>query len=154
MEANEEGKSESTSRKHSNSLISTIQETIKMDLNIHVIISDINFAYILRNKNYQASASSPIVVSFTTNRLRNEILQKVRLIRRQQIQNKTTNINRIFYNERLSKENQEIYYQTRMLVKNNIVKSTWIFKSEVYIKKETSSYPKRILTMKDLEEIK
>lgn len=93
----------------------------------------------------------PTVFVFTCQHIRNDLLAKVELVRKQKLKSGTLHP-RIFYNKRLSKSAQEIFYQTRLLVKKEAILSTWIFKGEVYIKKENTASPCRILSINDLKE--
>lgn len=86
------------------------------------------------------------MVGFTSIKLRNEILQKVKMTRKDKLKI-DKQFSRIFYNERLTKTNQEISYNAHQLVKENKIKATWTYKGEISIKTEEKSSPLRISTL-------
>lgn len=131
-----------------NSIIPSILDLLKSDLNLHYSSKDINYAFYMKKKEVNKSYSSPILVSFSTTGIKQEILQRVRLVRKQSLKSNT--YSRIYYNERLTKSNQEILFQARSLLKDRKIISTWTFKGDVYIKKELTSLPMKIISLNQL----
>lgn len=136
-------------------LIESVIDLLKDDLNLQFASRDFNYMFIIKNKERHQSSSQihfpPIVVGFTSQYLRNDVLNKVKLVRKQKLRSVNSNP-RIYYNERLSRATQEIFFQSRLLVKEKRISSTWAFKGEIYIKKEISSSPCRVLSVNDLKE--
>lgn len=136
-------------------LMESVIELLKDDLGLQMTSKNFNYLYIMKNKgNLQPSPTNyppPIVVGFSSEHTRNDLLAKVRYIRKQKLKSDPISA-RIYYNERLSKPVQEIFYQSRLLVKEKKINSAWTYKGEVYIKKVNSSSPSRILTINDLKE--
>lgn len=136
-------------------LMESVMDLLNVDLNLQLTSKDFNYMFIMKNKVSPQSSSQihlpPVVVGFSSQHLRNDLLAKVKHIRKQKLRSDNTSP-RIYYNERLSKSVQEIFYQSRLLVKEKRLLSTWAFKGEIYIKKENTSSPRRILSVNDLKE--
>lgn len=130
-------------------LIESVRELIKSDLNIQLLPNDINYTYVFKNK-HESSVVPPILVNFSSVKTKNDLLQKVRQVRKLHTKNKN-NSSPVYYNERLTKRNQQIFYQTRNMAKNKQILSTWIFKGEIYIKKDQTSAPQKIDSATRLE---
>lgn len=113
---------------------------MKNDLNIDITLNDINYAYMIRKKKNKFKSLPPIAVGFTVVKIRTEILQKVKLIRKDKLKT-DKDFTRIYYNERFTKTIQELAFSARQLVKKEKIKSTWTFKAEIYIKSGESSSP-------------
>lgn len=140
LEANDAEKNEA--------MIDLVIRNIHQDLKIKLDHKDINFAYRTRKPD-KPNQHPPILVSFTSALKRNEILQTVRIIRKQQLKPPYPQ-QKIYYNERLNKINSELAYIARDLQRKKKILSTWIFRGEVYIRKEQASKPQRILNQSEL----
>lgn len=138
-----------TDKSHDQSLIDLICSHINKDLNISLNHKDINFLYKIKSKSgYKAPV--PVLVNFVSMIKRNEVLQVARFSRKQRLKSGSTD-SIIYYNERLTKINSEIFYHARSLLRSKLIASAWTFKGEIYIRKTSSSNPAKILCLKDLE---
>lgn len=135
-------------------LLDAVLDLINQDLQIKLNPKDVNYAYQLRRKGVSQSGIQPlpppIIVGFTNQIQRDELLQKVKQIRKTLLKSDDCK-QRVYYNERISKTAQEIFYQARLLVKSRQIFSTWTFKGEVYMKKDKTAPPQRIIVLKDLD---
>lgn len=122
---------------------------LNLELDIQLERRDINFAYRTRKKSVDPNFPSPILVNFISVQKRNEVLLKVKQLRKDpKYRSESKPV--VFFNERLTKLNSEISYKARQLQKNKKIASTWIFRGETYIRKDQSSKPQRILNLADL----
>lgn len=132
-------------------LADLIRDHIKEDLNIHLEANDINYAYRLKAKAGE-TIHAPILVNFVTINKRNEILQQARTKRKQRIKSGLAQT-KIYYNERLTKENSEIAFKARSLVRQKKILSTWTFKGEPYIKRTPEANPEKITSVADINNL-
>ena len=59
---------------------------------------------------------------------------------------------RIFINEDLTKEQQDLFHKTRRMAKQNNVKSVWTFNGAIYIKEDEATSPTIIADELKLEQ--
>lgn len=134
-------------------LLDSVLNQIKRDLSILLTARDVNYIYIIKKRQGPQTANQhyglPIIVGLTSQHTRNDLLAKARTIEKQKL--KSDNLTpRVYYNERLSKQTQEIFFQARSLVKKQCILSAWSYKGEVYIRRDKSTEPHRIVSLTDL----
>lgn len=122
-----------------------VLDHIKKDLEIDIEKKDINFVYRI-SKNVGSSVSSPLMIGFNSFTKKNEIMRKVKMQEK-----KAGAFRSVFYNDRLTKMNAQISFLARSLQRTKKIASTWIFRGEVYIRKEIGSNPIKICDTKALD---
>lgn len=125
-------------------LFELVLNHLKFDLDINISPHEINYVYRMYNKSKGEQKTSSIVVNFLSNTKKYEILHKAYTLR------KNFSASKIFYNERLTRKNADLFYKTRSLQSINKIHTTWIYKGEVYIRKDPTSKPVKIILEKDL----
>lgn len=132
-----------------NMLMDSVCEQIKLDLNVNLERTDLNYAFRLKPKTGNKLRSS-IIISLSSTNKRKEIIQSAKNKNKRKDKSETTK-NHIFYNKRQTKENATISYKARVLVRQKQIFTTWVFKGETYIKEDISANPKKIITQDDLK---
>lgn len=119
-------------------------------LGIAVTINDISAAHRLQRG--KAESSRPIIVRFTSRRIRDEVFNARRLLRPPKgsaesiDQTKTS----IYINEHLSKASAEIFFRTRQLLRQKEIAGTWTIGGEVFIKKTSEGKPIKVRAISEL----
>lgn len=120
-------------------------EHLNMNLDLKIGANEIIYAYSTK-KPMNESNPPPIIVSFSSYALKQEILTKAK-----EKKKSSSTYTRVFYNERLTKFNSEIFFRSRVLHRNNKIFACWSFRGEVYIRKDNTSKPHKISKLSDLE---
>lgn len=126
-------------------IMDLVIDHLRNDMDILISPSDINYAYKMKKKKDDQSSTS-ILINFISTSKKYEIIRKAKLLRK----NENPHPN-IFYNERLSKKNSELSFRARNLQRVKKIQATWIYKGEIYIRKDSFSKPIKITKLKDLE---
>lgn len=126
-------------------LFELVLDHLKNDLEMQISPSDINYVYKLNKNKKEDQTRSSIMVNFNSYAKKYEVIHRARLLRK-----KANCLPSIFYNERLTKKISELYFKTRTLQRMKKIHSTWIFKGEIYVRKDSISKPSKVTQTKDL----
>lgn len=114
------------------------------DLEIKILPQEISHVFRLNKKSKDENRSS-IVVNFISSSKKFEVIRKAKYLRKNANPFPT-----IFHNERLTKKNSDLFFKSRTLQKLKKIQATWIYKGEIYIRKESASKAIKITQYKDL----
>jgi len=94
-------------------------------------------------------AHRPIIVRFTSQRVRNSILAARKSLRSE---NAEPGSGKIFINEHLTRMSAAIFARTRALLKEGKIVATWTMNGTVYVRRSEThgEKPKKILALRDL----
>lgn len=102
-----------------------------------------------------SSIPRPIVVRFIRNNKRNEMLQAARV--RRNLSTEDIDISgpasRLYFNERLTKENRKLFHDARTRAKLHNFKYCWVKNGLIFIRKEDQKAPKLIRGFADIERL-
>lgn len=118
---------------------------LRNDLEITISPNDINYVFKLNKNNNGVQKRSSIVVNLISSTKKYEIIRKAKFLRKNNNPFPT-----IFHNERLTRKNSDLFFKTRTLQRIKKIQATWIYKGEIFIRKETTSKPIKITHYKDL----
>jgi uncharacterized protein YigA (DUF484 family) len=132
-----------------------ITQICRERLNLNLTNLDISTAHRLPGK--QNSSHRPIIVSFTTRRVRNEVYQAKKLLRMSSTHNSSHSQGqeRIFINEHLTANAAHLYAAARAMVKDKVIASSWSNGGNIYIRKTLAAddTPKKITSLEDLNNL-
>jgi hypothetical protein len=135
------------------SLIAAIKNLCITKLNI--TISDQDISMVHRLQTFKDAPSGPVIVNFTSRRIRNEIYYARRLLRFSPPASQNTGNSKdlIYINEHLTQATSRVYAAARKLIKTKHLASAWTNAGVVYVKKSTdpTETPRKILTSEALE---
>lgn len=142
------------STKSAQSLYSASQATVKKvkdlcvnEMGLKIEDTDISFAY--RIPRFGKDVNRPVIVGFTSRRLRNLVYASRRVL-----QNRTADsATGVFINEHLTRTNAKIYAKARELMRAKKLTSTWTAGGQVFIRHSPGEKPQKITSMKPLEEL-
>jgi len=112
--------------RHVRATEAAVVELCTKDLGIKLSGEDIEQAY--RMKSSKPDSPRPILVSFTSRKLRNEIFDQRRKL-------KSRDDAKIFICENLTKSTSELFFEARKLVKAKRLNSSWTMGGSVYVKR-------------------
>ena len=142
----------STSCIPSQSQQSSVQSVVNFcNTSLHLNLSESNISYAHRIPQKGKDKNRPLIVRFVNRDVRNVVFASRRILRDAPKSKDSI----IYINEHLTKLNSQIFARAKNLIKEKKAVSAWTAGGKVFLRQSTlqSERPKKILSMKDLEEL-